>query len=177
MSTTRHSSTISMELTALPASPGSRSDGFAIATCTGAGSVGGTSGELVEAVSTTGSGLFRAIDASATAPASELGHRYIGLTEIVIEHRAWLRCPGELLFGGERGSADVLAWRRAGVQDSCRPERSEQADNPGRENDRCQQWRRPCRKSPRVHHPSLQRQHRNRIAQPSMRTRLIVRTR
>src|SRR6267154_2410922 len=70
-STTRHSSTILMELMALPASPGSRSDGFAIATCTGAGSVGGTSGELVEAVSTTGSGLFRAIDASATAPASD----------------------------------------------------------------------------------------------------------
>src|SRR3982075_3875628 len=70
MSTTRHSSTISMELTALPASPGSRSDGFTIATCAGAGSVGGTSGELVEADSTTGSGLFRAINASADAPAS-----------------------------------------------------------------------------------------------------------
>src|SRR4029077_11862332 len=36
-----------------------------------------------------------------------LGPRYIGLTEIVIEHRAWLRCPGELLFAGERGNADV----------------------------------------------------------------------
>ena len=94
-----------------------------------------------------------------------------------MEHRAWLRCPGEFLFGGERGSADVLAWRRAGVLVSRRPEGSEHADNPGRENDRSQQWRRHCRKSPRVHHPGLQRLHRNRIAQPSMRTPLIVRTR
>src|ERR1700754_2155117 len=53
------------------------SDGSAVATCTGAGSAGGTSGELIEVVSTVGSGLvgvtgrLGAMDASATAPASD----------------------------------------------------------------------------------------------------------
>ena len=41
-----------------------------------------------------------------------VGHRYIGLTVIVIEHRAWLRYPGELQFGGERGTGFEPSPRR-----------------------------------------------------------------
>lgn len=89
-----------------------------------------------------------------------------------MEHHTWLRCIGEFPLMGARGSAEVLACRRAGVRHR-RRSGGKQADNPGRQNGRSQQGRRHRRKSPRVDHPSLP-------SEPdctALRTPLIVGTR
>ena len=174
MSTTRHSSAISIELTALPAPPSSISDGFAMATCTGAGSAGGTSGEVVEAVSTTGSGLFRAIDASATAPASDS----LAIAASVGPGSSWCIEPGcgapasscsaerEGVLMSLCGAAPMF-WISAGPKAASKP------TNPvARMTDRNN-----GAGTSKVAACSSFQPHRNRIAQPSMRTPLIVRTR
>src|SRR6476660_5207264 len=71
VSATRHSSRISMELTAFLASFGTRSDGFAVATCTGGKSADGTCDGSGNAASTINFGSSEAAVVSVATPVTD----------------------------------------------------------------------------------------------------------
>src|SRR5712675_405081 len=71
VSATRHSSRISMELTASLASFGTRSDGFAVATCTGGKSAGGICDGSGNAASTIDSGSSEAAGLPVAIPVTD----------------------------------------------------------------------------------------------------------